>query len=204
MTSGTTVPANAPALLIGDPPEGARDGHVLRRARRFPEGSHGEFAAACPGGPAVAQLEDMRRVGAAAYLIIPKTALPWLADRPELSGHLQGHYRISAEDETCRVYDLREPPIGAFLDAVLPAGQPVIMLVGEHAHLPLAGRRVHRAISVAEVEAARADGVRFLVVPDARPWMTEDPGILQDIERRFDQIATRPGVCAIFEVTRNG
>jgi hypothetical protein len=203
-TSGTTVPATAPSLLLGERPDGAPEGHLLRRARRFPEGAQGEFAEACPGGPAVAQLEDLRRVGVADYLIIPKTALPWLSARVELDHYLQGHYRLFAEDDACRIYDLREPPISAFLDAILPPEEAVIVLVGEYAHLPMAGRHIHRATTSAEVETHRTEGVRYLVVPDARPWRPEDPGVLHDIELRFHQLATRPGVCAIFDTTRNG
>jgi hypothetical protein len=203
-TTRTTLPATAPTLLLGARPDDLADDHVLGRARLFPEGSRGEFAAACPGGPAVAQMEDMRRVGVADYLVIPKAAFPWVTERVELDFYLRGHYGVAAEDDSCRIYDLREPHAGAFLDAVLPPAEPVIALLGAHSQLLLASRRLYRATTLEAIEQHRSEGVRFLVVPDARPWMTEDREILAAVERRFERLATRPGVCAIFDVRGNG
>lgn len=197
MTSGSTVPASAAVLLVGDPPAQAPGQHVLRRAIRFPEAPDDGIDDEIRGDFAIAQLEGLRRRGAA-YLILPATASGWFAVRPDLRSHVEGRYRLLVDDDACRVFDLRRSPITAFLDSILPPGEPVIAMLGEHAELDLSGRRVHR------LDADSLDGLeglRFLVLADMSPWAPADPAIMQVLERRFRKIASRPGLCAVFDVT---
>jgi hypothetical protein len=202
ITAGSTVPASAPTLLIGDPPAEAPDHHVLRRAIRFPEAPDGGPVDEIRGDFAIAQLEGLRRSGAA-YLILPATASGWLAVRPDLRSHVEGRYRLLVHDDACRVFDLRRSPITAFLDSILPPGEPVIALTGEHAELDLSGRRAHRldADSLDSIEGLRLKGLQFLVLADMSPWAPADTAIVQTFERRFRKIASRPGLCVVFDVT---
>ena len=199
VTTGATVPAGATALRVGEPPPDVGDDHVLWQAGTFPRGADGEFAETLPEADAIAQLEDLRR-GGAAYLIVPGSHSAWLAARHGLTGHVAGHYRLHADDEACRIYDLRDGPIAAFLGGILEPDDAVIVLVRTGASLRLGARPMMRVESVTEIDAADP-GVRFLVVPDAPPWAPDDPQVLQLVERRYPKIATRPGVCEMFELS---
>ncbi len=200
VTSGSTVPASAPALLVGDPPAQTPAQHVARLAGRFPEGPPGGAADQIAGGPAIAQLEGLRRRGAA-YLILPVDARGWWAERPDLRSHVEGRYRLLVEDDACRVFDLRRSPIAAFLESILPPGEPVIAILGEHAELDLVGRRVYHLEALAQIDVLRSEGVRFLVLADMSPWAPADAGIVQALERRFRKLVTRPGLCEVFDVS---
>ena len=200
VTSGCTVPASAPALLVRDRPAQAPEQHVVRRAGIFPEAPDGDFAGELSAHGAIDQLEMLRRKGAA-YLILPPTALGWLAERPQLRGHVEARYRLLVDDDACRVFDLRRSPIAAFVESILPPREPVIVIVGEHAELDLVTRRVHRLESLTQLEALRSEGVRFLVLADMSPWAPADPEIVQVLERRFARIAARPGLCVLFDVS---
>jgi hypothetical protein len=202
MTSGSTVPASAPVLLVGDPPAQAPGQHVLRRAIRFPEPPDGVMTDEIRGDFAIAQLEGLRRSGAA-YLILPATASGWFAARPDLRSHVEGRYRLLVDDDGCRVFDLRRSPITAFLDSILSPGEPVIAVLGGHAELDLSGRPVHRldADSLGRIEGLRLQGLQFLVLADMSPWRPADTAIVQVRERRFRRIASRPGLCEVFDLT---
>jgi hypothetical protein len=197
VTAGVSVPVGASSLLVGEPPEEAGDDHVLRRAQMFPHRPNGEFDGALPEGAAVAQLEDLR-AGGAAYLIVPGAAFGWLDERHGLSWHLQGHYGLLADDESCRVFDLRCARLAAVLDAVLPPQEPVLTLVREGAVVPLAPRPAWPVRSVGDIDPADA---RFLVVPATPPWGPADTDVLTELEQRYTKVLTRPGVCEIFDLS---
>ena len=194
------MPAGTSALMVGEPPAEAPDDHVLRRAQAFPQDPDGEFAEALPEAASIAQLEDFRR-GGAACLIVPAAFRDWLAARHALSSHLRGRYAWLADDEACRVFDLRDSPVARLLDAMLDPGEPVVTLVREATALPLGPRPLRRVESLAGVEDGGATE-RFLVVPDTAPWAPTDPDLLQSLERRYPKVATRPHVCEMFELSR--
>jgi hypothetical protein len=115
---------------------------------------------------------------------------------------VEGHYRLLVDDDACRVFDLRRSPITAFLDSILPSGEPVIAILGEHAELDLSGRPVHRleADSLDKIEGLSLQGLQFLVLADMSPWRPADTAV-QVLERRFRKIASRPGLCEVFDIT---
>ena len=198
--AAATVPEASPALRIGPPSDGIGESHVLRRARCFPMEPDGRFAEWWSDVPAMTQLEDLRRAGVADCLIVPAAFFAWLAERQGLSGHLSGRYRLLADDPGCRVFDLREPPFRYVVDALLPADEPVMSLVPGHAHLTLGSRPVWLVHSLAEIDAAHARGASHLIVPDAEPWAPTDTELIGAVENRYAKVATRPGICAMFEV----
>ena len=201
VTSSSTVPASGLALFVGPLPP-SDEQHVLRKAWPFPQFPDGRFAAATAAGQAVGQLEDLRRRGAA-YLVLPSTATAWLAERPHLSNHLTRLYRVIAQDEACRVFDLRQSSISAFIDSILPSEEPVIAILHPQSGLDLAGRRVHRLDTATpeDIEVVGSQGMRFLVLPDLSPWAPEDTGIVDGLQRRYRTLAVRPGICAVFDIT---
>jgi hypothetical protein len=204
-TCGATLPTGAAALLLGDPPGHAPPGHVLHRATPFPRGADGRFATGFPDETAIVNLRDQCLVTGAEYLIVPATASGWLAERPLLSEHLRRSYRVVVEDTACRVLELRQSPITACVDALLPPEEPVIAIVAEDSDLRLSTRRVHRVVDPSEIEALRAGGLRFLVVPGMEPWAPGDPEVLKKIERSYQKMMTRSGVCEMFDLSvRNG
>lgn len=202
VTTSSTVPAAGPVLLVGEPPAEADEQHILRRAWRFPERSDGSFAEEFLAETAIDQLQDRRR-GGATHLIIPMTAFGWIAMRPALDQHLEGHYRLLVDDAACRVFDLRRSPIGTFLDSILPPDEPVIAVLREGTELELEGRAVHRTQALEQIEALRSEGLRFLVVADMNPWAPEDAGIVSALERRYRKLVTRPGLCELFDLAEN-
>jgi hypothetical protein len=200
VTAGVSVPVGASSLLVGEPPEGIGDEHVLRRARMFPQDPDGKFDEALPETAAIDQLEDLRAAGAA-YLMVPGTAFGWLEERHGLSGHLRNRFRLTADDEACRVYDLHNSRIESLLSALLEPDEAVMALLRDGASLALGTRLVWTVGSIPTMADAEAAGVRFLIVPDEAPWSPEDENILQAVERRYRKIAIRPGVCEMFELS---
>jgi hypothetical protein len=190
----------ASSLLVGEPPEGVGDEHVLRRAQLFPQGPDGDFDGGLPETTAIEQLEDLRAAGAA-YLMVPGTGFGWLDERHGLSGHLRNRFRLMVDDEACRVYDLRNSRMENLLDALLEPDEPVMALVREGASLALGTRLVWPVGSTSTMAEAEAAGVQILIIPDDAPWYSDNEEVLQAAERRYRKIAIRASVCEIFELS---
>jgi GT2 family glycosyltransferase len=81
-----------------------------REAWHFPQEADGGYLGYYPpDGPSViAQLETLRLRGAQ-FLLFPATAMWWLDEYPEFSGHLQRHYPVIRRDsEACIIFALEE------------------------------------------------------------------------------------------------
>jgi hypothetical protein len=87
------------------------------------------------------------------------------------------------------------------VDSVLDPEEPVMTLVRERSQLALGPRHVIQMHSAEAIEGSDPAKVRFLVVPDAAPWAPEDPDVLRAIEDRYTKIASRPGICEMFDVS---
>ena len=110
------------------------------------------------------------------------------------------------------------PPIQALLNSLLAVDEPVLVVsegddellrLGRTAlHFPNDGQEEHRSIGslgqvsiTAQLLAARARGVRYLVVPDTARHRAAAPGALRDPLREHGrEVATREGICAIYEL----
>jgi hypothetical protein len=157
------------------------------------------------GAEAASHLSALRRSGFD-YLVLPATTLWWLEYYPELAAALENEELVCDEPQTCLVYTLGsrgrdaealEPAalaavrsasqVSALIDALVPAGDGVV-LVGpgggavELGERPLwriedtRARRWSRVDAEREVEAAREEGARYLVVlkpADPRDWPDE-------------------------------
>jgi hypothetical protein len=78
-----------------------------RRGVHFPQGADGGYAGHHPADPADAILRlDAARGRGAQYLLFPATAFWWLGHYAEFRRHLDEHYRLLRDDETCLLYDL--------------------------------------------------------------------------------------------------
>jgi RNase P protein component len=165
----------------------------------FPQGPNGEFAEELPEDAAIAQLEDLRADGAA-YLIVPRARFGWLAERHRLAWQLQHRFRLMAEDEACRIFDLRNSRITPLAEALLTPEEPIMAVGGERVPPPLGARRVWPVQAMADIAKSQAAGVRVVVVPADAAWSVENADVLQAIEHRCRKIATRPGVCEMFEL----
>jgi hypothetical protein len=60
-------------------------------------------------GEAIEQLEALRAKGGE-FLLTRSELFSWLEDHRGLKGHLDRHYCVVHDDETCLIYDLREMP----------------------------------------------------------------------------------------------
>lgn len=76
----------------------------------FPQGKGGEYLGFHPADSAAAikNLEAARRRGVA-YLVIPNTASWWLTHYQDFAEHLDERYGQVWANETCRIYQLKEP-----------------------------------------------------------------------------------------------
>jgi hypothetical protein len=78
-----------------------------RRGVHFPQGADGGYAGHHPADSADAILRvDAARGRGAQYLLFPATAFWWLEHYAGLGKHLDEHYRLLRDDETCVLYDL--------------------------------------------------------------------------------------------------
>jgi hypothetical protein len=76
-------------LLLGD-----------RTTESFPQSTRGVLAdyTDIDGDEAISQLESLRNAGAE-FLLVPSSALPWLATHPELERHLEERYAVVAREQ---------------------------------------------------------------------------------------------------------
>ncbi|HTL18680.1 MAG TPA: polysaccharide pyruvyl transferase family protein, partial [Patescibacteria group bacterium] len=76
----------------------------------FPRTETGLYLGRHPTNSAEAIAElDRQRFKGAQYLLFPETSFWWFESYPELTSHLQAHYRLVLNrEDTCRIYSLRE------------------------------------------------------------------------------------------------
>jgi GT2 family glycosyltransferase/SAM-dependent methyltransferase len=108
------VPRSATVLVAsrGDPALLSLYG---RTGWHFPRLEDGGWAGEYPATSlaAIAQIESLRAEGAE-FLLFPKPAMWWLQHYAGLARHLDHRYRlVRCDDETCALYDLRQPATGA-------------------------------------------------------------------------------------------
>lgn len=86
-----------------------------RSARHFPSDSDGRYPGYYPKGDTVAVLQlEGERAGGSEFLLIPSSSLWWLDHYRGFRSHLESHYReVVRQDDVCRIYDLRVPPLEA-------------------------------------------------------------------------------------------
>ena len=81
--------------------------------------------------------EALREIEAAArrgvrYLVLPKTAFPWLVRHPEAAERVRTEHRlITRQQYACEIYELSEPAHDAGGDAVDPVADQPAGLPGE-------------------------------------------------------------------------
>jgi hypothetical protein len=103
------IPAGATALVVSK-----GDGELLqiegRTGWHFPRADNGQYAGFHPrsGRDAVSHLEELRAAGAG-YLVVPSTYSWWFEHYPELTAHLESHYRqVAGEANAGAVFALHE------------------------------------------------------------------------------------------------
>jgi hypothetical protein len=104
-----TLPAHSTVLVVsnGDDQFISFNGHT---GWHFPRTETGLYAGQHPanGMAAIAEL-DRQRFKGAQYLLFPEPSFWWFASYPELTNHLQKHYRLVLNrEDTCKIYSLRE------------------------------------------------------------------------------------------------
>lgn len=215
------VPPSKTVLMVSK-----GDENLLRLGSRtgwhFPRTDDGRYAGHYPadGEDAVRQLELLRDRGAG-YLVFPATSMWWLDHYPDLSRHLENRYTSLVRDEdTCAIYDLtggsggdgaefavrspqfaggaetsaaaRLPDKGtaqltAFLDNLLPEDATVVVATsGEEG-----------------VEALRAEGVEFLVIPPDTRLTSDHPELLAEVEQGHRCIARQRYLCSVYDLTHS-
>ena len=110
------------------------------------------------------------------------------------------------------------PAIRALLDSLLPVREPVLVASQGDDELLRLGRMAldfpddeqgsyrsidsltHAAIT-AQLTSARANRVRYLVLPDtARHWADPSGALYEALRERAREVAARAGICAIYEL----
>lgn len=184
-----TVPEGSRVLVISRGDEALLQ-LGQRQGEHFPQSPTGLYAGHYPadGAAAVAHLEELRAAGAR-YLVIPAEASWWLEHYRELREALEeGGELLVGDREVARIYALTRaeaasrgsaaeaeasrtaPPVGSLLRALLPE-QAGVVLIGPGAKaVDLAERPCWRLPAqpvepvIAQAEAAREEGARFLVL----------------------------------------
>ena len=188
-----------------------------RTGWHFPRSDDGRYAGHYPSdsADAIEQLEALRERGAG-YVVFPATSLWWLDHYPELGRHLRDRYTCLVRDEdTCAIYDLTEvragepaaanrsvassapavsapprPPdrrtvqLTAFLDNLLP----------EHASV--------RVASSPEELPPEDGGVEFLVIPREARLTSDNPELVDDLDRRYRCIARQAHLGSVSDLTQ--
>ena len=191
--------------------------------RHFPSTADGAWAGQYPedGAGAIEELQSARERGAR-YLLIPSVAFWWLDFYPAFAAYLGRHAQLLHQDGVCRLYELaaeQAPQIKPkpdvyrhmleLLNALLPEGVRAIVANLEPDELPPTGRPLTQ-LSVGGSEPSRwlselpvigHDNARFLVIPDTPSNGTSRGDALRrEATRRFRLIASRAGVCDLFDL----
>jgi len=104
--------------------------------------------------------------------------------------------------------------IGEFVRALVPDDAKVAIAGAENERLPdLAGRSVFRfriddrevadepRPAMAHLEALRAKGAEFLIVPKCESWLDDRSGLAHEIGRHYPQLAHQENLCWAFDLT---
>lgn len=212
-----------------------------RRGWHFPRTDGGHFAGYHPedGRSAVAHLDELKQRGAD-YFLLPSTYSWWLEQYPELAAYLRTSCKtVLSEPDTCTIFKLDPAsgpalapldsttdsavdrllaPLRSVVQALLPAGETVLVLTAGDDRLLEIGQRARRfpgegsaghagadpdqgERAVAELEVMRRRGVHYLVVPRSSFWWVEQCGELRDhLATRSRLLARRERICAVFEL----
>jgi hypothetical protein len=189
---------------------------------RFPPGKDQEGAILADGAEAIRQLEALRLRGAG-YFLLPCSAFSWLDRYRELSDHLRERHRLVVASEACLLFSLESGegagPDGAhskdglavqledLLDRLLPddAVVAVVNVAGEGPKPP--GSRIWSpalaagdfTAAAAQVEALRAGGVEYLVIPcSAFGWSDRHPELIKHLTCHHRFVTRQENVCKIF------
>jgi glycosyltransferase involved in cell wall biosynthesis len=105
----TVVPPSATLVVVSK-----GDGDLLKlngnRSMHFPAGADGQYAGFHPKDSAEAiELLESARARGGDFLLFPSTAFWWLDHYPELREYLLSRYKANHRDESCLMFDLRQP-----------------------------------------------------------------------------------------------
>jgi hypothetical protein len=192
-----------------------------RAGRHFPADAEGRYAGYHPrtSEEAIALLEAARGEGAE-YLCLPATASWWLEHYAGLAAWLGVHCRVVAEQrDTCVVYDLLRSPaeaaaaesgaapnrqLRALLDAILPEEALLFTIGVDGGGLATAGLTVTPLGSgnprglERRLEAASGRGA-FVLVSRRPSDPPPEPGLKRVLEANTRPIASREGLCDLYE-----
>jgi hypothetical protein len=191
--------------------------------RPFPRHEGDQRSLPADSADAIRQLEAARLEGAG-YLLLPDDAFSWLDRYPELSSHLQERHRLVAASEAGLLFSLSVAEESAegesrpdghtvqledFIGKLLPedAVVAVVNVRGEGPKPPgcriwvpaLASGDVRAAGE--QVEALRAGGVEYLVIPrSAQEWSERHPELVRHLEGRHRLVTRQANLCEIYEL----
>jgi hypothetical protein len=194
-----------------------------RRGWHFPRDDDGRYAGHYPSdsGIAIAQFEALRTRGAE-YVVFPATAFWWFQHYPEFAHHLKTRYPTVVQiDDACLIFELRQVTawgLTGLLDSVLPMDATVIVVSsGDSSLLRIDGRQVwhfphtntgafdHDCSAEKALERLPQtieSGAQYLVVPSTSPsWIDDNPGFLEEVERRYRAVLRREHPCTVFDLT---
>jgi hypothetical protein len=219
------------------------DGRLVEFAahhgRHFPAHDDGSWIGYHPrhGADAVAHLDAAPRAGVT-YLAIPAPMLWWLSFYPELRRELERRGEMVHSSEHCLIYLLAQPglestsieagqqlrldQLGDLLDAVLPAGCPILIASGGErsfadvrarvvVHFPgdvsgaYAGEPWDVPDALAQLHRMRQTGIQYLVVPFGGGLCTRAmDGFRTYLRERFVVVVDRPTTALVLDLTRRG
>lgn len=178
-----------------------------RVAHHFPRNSTGAYAGHHPAddAEAISRLEAARGEGAR-FLLLPATSLWWLDHYSGLANHLEKRYRrVADQPDTAIIFSLEggafaiEPPADLSHDAVAGNVRSIVAAL-----LPSDARLLYaealRDGSVSDLEAARAAGAEYLVIPAPLDWMPAHPEARLHIEASFELVTHQEHACAIYDL----
>ena len=197
------------------------DENLLRLGSRtgwhFPRSDDGRYAGHYPAdsSDAIQQLEALRERGAG-YVVFPATSLWWLDHYPELGRHLRDRYTcLVRDDDACAIYDLTEARVAepaatngsmAATPSVAAPPRPPdrrsLQLTAFLDNLLPADASVRVASSPEELHSPEDDGAEFLVIPREARLASDNPELVDDLERRYRCIARQAYLCSVYDLTQ--